>query len=146
MKNIYIILTVVLSSLLMTSCDTDHDYYNTDSEATINFAELLQIVVVPLGENSIDSEIQFITSDISDTDRTFQVSVVSEETTIDAENFSFNSSVVMPANNNSATFTFTAIDVSLPTSFGDVFLAFESDVIGDVTLERKINLKVKTDN
>ncbi|MBV1924873.1 MAG: DUF4843 domain-containing protein [Flavobacteriaceae bacterium] len=146
MKNIYLILTVVLSSLLMTSCDVDHDNYDLDRGSLVNFVEALQIVIVPAGENSTDLEIQFISSDIVATDRTFQVSVVSEETTIDAENYSFNSSVVMPANNNSATFTFTAIDVSLPTSFGDVFLAFESDVIGEVTLERKINLKVKTDN
>jgi len=127
------------------SCsNAEYNDYDTERESIVGFAEALAIAIVPVEDNSIDIEIEFITSDVASTDRTYQVYVVSEGTNIDAENFSFNPSVVMPANQYYATFTFTAIDVSLPTSFGDVFLAFETN--GDILTSREINLKVKKDD
>lgn len=143
MKKIYIIFTVVLSSLLITSCSTNHDDYDTDRESSVAFANLLELITVPFDANSIDFEIEFITSTVATTDREFQVTVNSETSIIDPENYSFNSMVVMPANKNRATFTFTAIDNSLSTSYEDIFLEFAPEVIGEITLVRDVNLKVR---
>ena len=126
------------------SCNKEYNDYDTDRETILGFAELLGIAQVPLGEQTVDIEIEFLSSDITSNDRTFQVYVVSEGTTVDAENYTFNPSVVLPANQQSGSFIFTAVDVSLTSDFGDVFLGFESN---DTALSTgQINIKVRTLN
>ena len=127
------------------SCSNkEYNDYDTNGESVVGFSDLLGIAQVPLGEESVDIEIGFLSSDIVSTDRTFQLYVVSEGTTIDAENYTFNPTVVMPANEQSATFIFTAVDISLTNDFGDVFLGFESN---DTTISNgQIDIKVRSLN
>ena len=144
MKNIARILVLMVVVFTTYSCNKEYNDYDTDRETILGFADLLGIAQVPLGEQTVDIEIGFLSSDIASTDRSFQVYVVSEGTNVDAENYTFNPSVVLPANQQSGSFIFTAVDVSLTSDFGDVFLGFESNEIALST--GQINIKVRTLN
>ncbi|MFT6687285.1 MAG: hypothetical protein ACJAX7_000283 [Saprospiraceae bacterium] len=144
MKNIAKILVLMVVVFTTYSCSEEYDDYNADTESIVGFADLLGIAQVPLGEETVDIEIEFLSSDIASTERSFQVIVVAEGTNIAAENYTFNSSVTLPANQQSGTFIFTAVDVSLTDDFGDVFLGFESN---DLAISNsQINIKVRSLN
>jgi hypothetical protein len=144
MNNIARILVLMVVVFTTYSCNKEYNDYDTNRESIVGFAELLGIAQVPLGEESVDIEIEFLTSDISSTERSFQVYVISEGTNIAAENYTFNPSVSIAPNQQSGSFTFTAIDVSLTSDFGDVFLGFESNENAIST--GQINIKVRTLN
>ncbi len=86
--------------------------------------------------------IPYFVSDASSSDRSFNVIVIHEETEVAAENYSFDSVVVVPANERSGTLEFTAMDISLTSEFAPLVLAFEET--STVTSGSRANIFLKT--
>ena len=144
MKNILHKTGVILLFMMVVACSKTYDDVPNDGKTIIGFTEDLYIISVPQGETSIDVEIEYLVSNTSPENRTFTVGVDADESTVSAENYTFNPSVSIPANQQITTFTFTAVDVSLTSSFEDLFLTFEDEegiIVGKTT-----NLKIKTLN
>ena len=125
MRKVYIVITLLMVTVLLSSCETYTDY-DSNRNAVIGFT-LGADLELPLSDSNpvIVFNIPFFVSDASSSDRTFQVIVIEEETEVAEENYSFDSAVVVPANERSGTLEFTAMDISLTDEFAPLVLAFE---------------------
>jgi hypothetical protein len=112
MKKLKIILTIMVFAVLATSCETSYDEYDTDRPVIIGFTKGNDNIKVRNGGTRTKTVTIFITEGVN-VDRTFNVSVVADETEVDPENYSFDPVVVIPANERSFDLDVTGIDVSL---------------------------------
>jgi len=129
MKNIkFLILTLTLA-LVAVSCES-YDDYDTDREPIVTFAKKSQnINGVPEGGTK-DQELEVFVSDVANTDRSFDIVVVPITDTETnppsaSENYTFDSSVIIPANERIGVITFTAIDVSISSDRTYVMLGIK---------------------
>jgi hypothetical protein len=111
MEKIKIFFTVIAIVIVTSACES-YDEYDTDRATIAGFTLTNTNFKIPSG-GTRDKEITIFVSDVANSDRTFTVSVVSEDTEVAAENYTFNPTVVIPANERSTDFTLTGIDVSL---------------------------------
>lgn len=111
MKNIKLIISVLLITFLAASCET-YDDYSTARPVIVGFTKGNDNVKVSNG-GTRDRKVDIFISEAANVDRTFNVSVVADGSTAAAENYTFESTVVIPANERTFEFTFTGIDVSL---------------------------------
>lgn len=131
MKKINIIIAVVTLALFGVACET-YDDYNTDRKTVVRFHQVVpregntedhKITVIPGGSDL--RLVEVFTSDESDVDRTFNVILVDSLTTVASENYSFNSTITVPAHERRALLTFNVTDVSLTDDYEDVAIAIE---------------------
>lgn len=101
----------MILAIFASSCET-YDDYDTPREEIIGFTLANSNVKVPNNGTRAKVVTVFIT-EASSVERTFTVSVVADQTELAAENYSFNPTLVIPANERSADFTVNGIDVSL---------------------------------
>lgn len=120
MKNIKLIISVLLITFLATSCET-YDDYSTARPVIAGFTKSNDNVKVSNG-GTRDRKVDIFISESANVDRTFNVSVVADGSTAAAENYDFDSTVVIPANERIAEFVFTGIDVSLSDEKTQVIL------------------------
>lgn len=143
MKNIKFILTVLVLAVTFTSCETFDDFPE-EREAVVGFTTATSSVTVSAGQMTAEKELDIFVSDISTSDRTFNVVVVDEGSEVASENYSFDGAVTIPANEREAILVFTAIDNSLMSEPQPLILAFEySD---DYASGGRITLNIKTNN
>lgn len=102
---------MVLVFVVTTSCET-YDDYETNRSTVAGFTLANANIKVPNG-GTRDKKVDIFISQASDVDRTLTVSVVPELTEAASENYTFNPTVLVPANTRVFEFTFTGIDVSL---------------------------------
>ncbi|MGY8885936.1 MAG: hypothetical protein ACKVGT_03885 [Flavobacteriales bacterium] len=143
MKKTHIILTIFLTALLVTSCETYDDYAERPVVAGFNLGNVLEL---PLSNNLpvINFNIPYFISEASPSDRTFQIIVVADQTSAPSSSYSFDSTIMIPANERSGSLAFTALNIDLTTEFQPLVLAFESTdgiVGGDVA-----RIALKTNN
>ncbi len=129
MKKIKIILSVVILALATVACES-YDDYDTDRDVIIGFsAPSTNINRVPAGGEKSATIKVFIT-EASNVERTFNIiqSVRNAaDTTISAiENYRFDPTVTIPANEREGAINFTAIDVSLTTDPSTVILEVQT--------------------
>lgn len=98
-------------AVFASSCETYDDYDET-RDPVAGFTLANRNFKVPTNGTSTKT-VDIFVSDIADTDRTFTVQVVQEGTEVAPENYSFDPTIVIPANENTFTFTLTGTDVSL---------------------------------
>jgi hypothetical protein len=124
MKKIYIVLVLIFTVCSFNSCET-YDEYNADRPTIIRFT---LGGVLPLTINAANPtrsfDIPYFVSDATNSDRTFEIVVVADMTEVASENFTFPSSIVLPAGENRGTVRFTAMDVSLTNEALPVTLTF----------------------
>lgn len=132
MKKIKFLILILTVAVVGVSCET-YDDYDTNRLPAVGFtAKNKNINSIPVGGEK-STTIDVFASDVSTSDRTFDVITVPIEDTetnppTDAENYSFDSSVTIPANSRVGTMTVTGINVSLPSGERVYFkLAIESD-------------------
>lgn len=125
MKNIKIIITVLAVALFAVSCET-YDDYEAERTTVVGFTSPVggPNAVVPAG-GTLEKQINVFASDLSSSERTFNVVVNSELSEVNSENFSFGS-VVIPANERAAVFTVTFTDVSLSPDLQPLRLEIDS--------------------
>ena len=141
MKKIYIVLTLILSTLVVTSCSESYDDYDTDRNDLIGFTFGVLELPLPPGQSANIPVTYFVTS-VSDVDRTFQVEVVAEETELSSDNYSFDANVVVPANERRGTIFVTLTNNSAPSEFAAVVFAFQNTA--SVSSGKTAVLKLKT--
>lgn len=142
MKKIYLILTVVLSSLLMTSCSTSHDDFDEDRETIIGFTlgAALELPIPP--GVTFNFPVTYYVTEASTADRTFQVIVVDEETTLTSDNYSFETELVVPAGEKVGQFFVGLTNNSLTDEFADLVIAFAGNE--NLTSGNKATLSIKS--
>lgn len=127
MKKIKIILSIVVLALATVSCET-YDDYQVDRDVIIGFtAKTTNINRVPAGGEKSATLDVFIT-EAANVERTFNIVAIRDaaDSTLSAvENYRFDPTVVIPANEREGSIEFTAIDVSLTTDPATVVLKVE---------------------
>lgn len=136
MKKIKYIVSILVIAILA-SCET-YDDYNTEQSTIVRFSDIIQPdppVSPPHNANlffkdgviTMSRELGVFVSNLSDSDRTFNVTFDAELTEVNPENFTFDATVTVPANQRRGSFTFTGNDISLTSSFQKVVLVFVDD-------------------
>ena len=126
MKKTYIILTLFLAALFVMSCET-YDEFEADRPTVAGFTlgTTLQLPV-SAANPMITFNVPYFVSKASDSDRTFNVVIVADQTTAPASSYSFPSSIEIPAGERGGTMAFVAMNVGLTNDYQPVTLAFES--------------------
>lgn len=117
MKNIKYLLLIVTFAFAATSCDT-YDDYDSDRAPVVGFTRT-NVNINGIGAGTSKSTtVDVYASDISPNDRTFNVISIPIEDSdafppTDSENYSFDQTVTIPANENIGTMTVTGTNISL---------------------------------
>ncbi|MEM0518263.1 MULTISPECIES: hypothetical protein [Aequorivita] len=112
MKKVNILIVILAIALVAVSCET-YDDYDENRLTTVGFVTLTKNISVPEGGSKTDSVKVFV-SDLSNVARTFSVITVAPDTLPTApENYTFESTVTIPANTREVMFGVTAIDNSI---------------------------------
>ena len=131
MKKINILIVILTLAIVAVSCET-YDDYNTDRKSVVGFSDPSKnINGVPEGGTKSSFANVFI-SDVSNVDRTFSVIVVPVKDPLTnpptaTDNYTFDSTVVIPANTRRGIVNITAIDVSITSVRSYFALAIEGD-------------------
>lgn len=145
MKKINSILTLLALLLVISSCETPFNDYDSVRPDYARFSVIVQPtppvtpphnanMIVAAGQTTIARELEVFTSVVRDYERMFYIDL---ETAISLENFDFPSIVTIPANQARTTITFRANDVSLPSAMTPVKLilsAHESNTSSEILL------------
>lgn len=145
MKKIYKLVTLIFSILVVASCTTDFDDINADHTNVVGFT-LAVTLELPLSTNNpeINFPLPYFVSNTSSSERTFQVVVVEEETELSPESYSFEGTVVVPANERSGQLMFNAYNINLTSEFVPLVIAFEST--SEIASGKKMYIALKTND
>lgn len=143
MKKSIITTLIVAISLLSSSCRDTYDDYVQERGQTIGFTTLPLEVQLPPGGEISNFPIPFFVTSISSSERTFDVIIVEEETTLTADNYTVETTVTIPANERSGTLPFSAVNNSISADdFQNLVLAFKSTP--DVTSGKRAVVSLKS--
>ena len=92
----------------------------------------------------INFPLSYFVSTSSSEERTFNVVVVEEESELSSESYSFDASVVVPANERSGILVFSAYNINLTNEYRPLVLEFESS--SAVTSGNRMNIALKTND
>ncbi len=143
MKKINIIITFIVLALTVVSCET-YDDYNADRKTVVGFSVSSKNInnIPEGGERS--STVDLFVSDIADVDREFKIMAIPalEAPATAPENYSFDATVLIPANTREGTITVTGIDNSIEDPEGEFFaLAIEGG--GNVVSGGRVSIRVR---
>ncbi len=144
MKKTYIILTLFLAALFVASCET-YDEFEADRPTVAGFT-LGTTLQLPLsaGNPTITFNVPYYVSTASSSDRMLNVVVVADQTQVAPENYTFESTVLLPAGERAGTMEFVAMDVSLTNDYVPVTFAFET--VPGVVSGPTADIELKTNN
>ena len=127
MKNITKLVTILAVLMFVTSCSTNYDDFNSVRNDTIGFT-ISATLELPLSQNTpeINFPLSYFVSTSSSEERTFNVLVVEDESDLPSESYSFDASVVVPANERSGVLVFSAYNINLTNEYRPLVLEFES--------------------
>jgi hypothetical protein len=142
MKNLKYLITILAVAVIAVSCET-YDDYDTERSTVIGFTTLVggPNAIVPAG-GSLDKQINVFVSDVSNTERSFNVIINAELTEIGPENYSL-SPMIIPANERSAVYTVTFTDVNLPLEPTPFSIKFESSASGNIVSGNRAIVQVR---
>lgn len=117
MKNIKFLIIILTVAVFATSCET-YDDYDTDRVTVVGFTKKTQNINSIRAGESKSVELDIFASDVASSDRTYNIIVVpidnpDEFPPTGEENYSFDSTVTIPANERIGTITVTGTNVSL---------------------------------
>jgi hypothetical protein len=145
MKNITKLITLLAVLMFVTSCSTNYDDFNSVRNDTIGFT-ISATLELPLSQNTpeINFPLSYFVSTSSSEERTFNVVVVEEDSDLPPESYSFDASVVVPANERSGVLVFSAYNINLTNEYRPLVLEFESSAA--VTSGNRMNIALKTND
>lgn len=130
------ILLLVLSLGTILSCEEDLVVFDgVNGQSFVKFESSAVNLPIPFAD-PLEVNVPISVSTISTVERTVTVSIVPEGTTLDAANYSFNSSVVIPANSYTGNLVITGVNESLV--LGDIeTIEFKLDTlsVGDSNID-----------
>ncbi|RMA57917.1 hypothetical protein [Ulvibacter antarcticus] len=112
MKKINIVFAIIMIALVSVSCET-YDDAPSEFEPILGFTTATGAMTFNPGQTEKTTSATLYITDASSVDRTFTISVVESGTNVPAENYSFDSEIVILAGENEATFTITGFNLSL---------------------------------
>jgi len=141
MKKLYIIFTFLLATLFVVSCSTSYNDINSNHVAVIGFTSPdLEISVSESNPEKI-RPLPYFVSDVSSSDRTFYIYIV--ETELTEESYSFESTIVIPANERSGLLLITATNnATLTNEYVPLVLAIEET--SNVAAGNRVTVSIKT--
>ena len=123
MKKTYIILTLFIAAVFATSCETSWNEFETDRGDTLGFT--FPGLEMGLNEGqTIEFPANYFVTSVSSEDRAFDLEVVESESEMTSDNYSFDSSIVVPAGERSGTMFFTLTNNSLPDEYTSLVVQF----------------------
>ncbi len=134
MKKYNILITILALFVFAVSCET-YDDYNTDRPTYIRFDNVIpRPGVTPVDNANVKLNpgdttrriLQAFISDVSNVDRTFNVVIDQEANQINPENFSFDPTITIPANQRRVTTNIYFENVSFPEDNSDLALKLEA--------------------
>ena len=145
MKNITKLVTILAVLMFVTSCSTNYDDFNSVRNDTIGFT-ISATLELPLSQSTpeINFPLSYFVSTSSSEDRTFNVVVVEEDSDLPPESYSFDASVVVPANERAGVLVFSAYNINLTNEYRRLVLEFES--YSEVTSGNRMNIALKTND
>lgn len=141
MKNIKLIITILAVALFAVSCET-YDDYDTERTTVVGFTTLVggPNAVVPAG-GTLVKEVNVFVSDVSSSERSFNVVVDQEVTVIGSENYTFGT-MTIPANERTGIFSVTFTDVNLTSDPQPFRLKFDNST-PDYISGNRITIQVR---
>ncbi len=149
MKKINILFTFVILALVMVSCET-YDDYDTVRKTVVGFTvPSKNINNIPVGGEK-NTTADLYVSDMAAVDREFKITVIPaileaaipEFVETNPDNYSFDATVLIPANTQTGTITIYGYGNSIVDERGEFFtLAVEGG--GDVVSGGRITIRVK---
>ncbi|AFU67996.1 hypothetical protein P700755_001024 [Psychroflexus torquis ATCC 700755] len=114
MKHISRLIVLLLLTSPFISCD-DYEDFEEDRDTVVGFSRVLGSSNVNLdpGDSRDKTAVVFV-SDVSNSERSFGIEIDTEENEITTDNFTFDSQVIIPANERTAEITITVTNNSLP--------------------------------
>jgi hypothetical protein len=122
MKKFISFTILILSVLVFNSCEDDatpFDYVGFDAKS-------FDFGIDIGGENTRDLKVY--TTTIASTDRTFNLSVIDEDTTADPESYTIPATVTVPANSNEGTISIIARDINITSDGKELALQLSTDL------------------
>lgn len=134
-----------MAIIVVSSCSTNYDDINADHTNVIGFT-IGATLELPLSANNpeINFPLTYFVSNASSSERTFQVIVVEEESELSPESYSFDATVVIPANERSGVLMFNAYNINLTNEYVPLVLAFEST--SEIASGKRMNIALKTND
>lgn len=116
MKNIYKLLFILSITFSFTSCEEDLIIYNPASGQEL-FGFNSSSYALPIEIDATGSvEVTVDVSNVADSDRVYNISVVNDETTVDPVVYTLPATVTVPAGSNIGTFTIDGVDNGVETT------------------------------
>ncbi len=124
LKKVLMIFTIIVSSLF-TSCDDNKVIYDPATGQSLAFFSETSVSLPVFVGSSETIEVIVGISTISSSDRTLTVSLNEKDTKANSDQFTFDSTVTIPANEYFGTISITGIDEMLDTSPTKIVLMLE---------------------
>ncbi|KJD31492.1 hypothetical protein PK35_13835 [Tamlana nanhaiensis] len=141
MKKIGIIITLIFSIVLFTDCKENDDTPAILSIDYVGFESDFQIGVDPSG--TVSKEVKIAVSQLSGSERTFNLSINSDLTTANPSAYSIPSSVSIPANSKSGSFLVEVIGTNVNASGNDLLVINIIDETENLFISDPISLNLK---
>ncbi len=145
MKKIHKIITLFLVTIMVASCSTNYDDINNNHSDVVGFSLAVDLEL-PLSENNpeINFPLPYFVSNATSSDRTFNVVIIDEETELGPESYSFDATIIIPANEREGQLIFTAYNINLTNEYQSLVLAFEGT--DDIASGKRMNIFLKTND
>ncbi|PRP65719.1 hypothetical protein [Nonlabens agnitus] len=142
MKNLYNY-TAILLACIMVSCEEEPVIFdNVGGAELVSFEDTFVQVPVNVGEGSGTASATVEVSTISNVDRTFNVSVVSEESTAPSSFYSVPTTVTIPANSYEGELIITGNEDAALTPAGSTVIVELADGSGDAITNKRTTFNV----
>lgn len=123
MKNVKLLFLAIAASFSLTSCEDEVEPLNTNY---ITFSKPSYSTGIEVG-STVTYDLTIYTANITNSDRTFTVSVDMDATNADAASYAVPNSVIIPANQNEGTLSVQLSDVNLGIGVNKLVLNFGTE-------------------
>jgi hypothetical protein len=135
MKKLTYILVLLTIGAFLNSCSDEPEFTKNLNIVSFEFSPVNMVVEK---NSTTDRTAKVYTTQVTTTDRTYTIQVLSDLSTADPGSYTIPASVTVPANSNVGEFTITISDVNIPATGVKLVLGLESDE----TLVTKNNLTI----
>ncbi len=135
MKKITFLLMISLSFFAFNGCDDDDETINYIAFENTSYDFGVEL------DGSSTNDIKVYTTQVSSSDRTFNINVLSDLSTADPASYNVPTSVTVPANSNVGTFSVNISDINIGENGETLVLGFENK--DELYTGENITLKVR---
>ncbi len=139
MKKLTYILVLLTIGAFLNSCSDEPEFTKNLNFASFEFSP---VNVVMEKNSTVDRTVKVYTTQVTNSDRTFTIQVLSDLTTADPGSYTVPASVTVPANSNVGEFTVSMSDVNIPATGVELVLGLESEEVLYTGSDLTINMQL----